>query len=169
MGSVYVLLMLFYLFIWLVSIGLTIVQIVALWKLYDKAGEPGWNVLIPVYGFMKMIKIATGSYKLAWIYLAFSGVYIISAFFIPFIMMFSTEDTVIYFVIIAYLALLILLIPMCIMAGYIYYMFAKAYGKSITFCVLSIFFSGITFIIMGLDKSTQYVGPNGIPQYKDYI
>ena len=59
-------------------------------------------------------------------------------------------------------------IPMIVLGGYISYMFAKSYGKSQTFCILSIFFGGITVLIMGFDKSTQYVGPKGEPQFNSF-
>ena len=62
----------------------------------------------------------------------------------------------------------IMVIPLYVIAGYTNYMFAKSYGKSTAFCVLSIFFSGIMVIIMGFDKNTYYVGPKGISQYDQY-
>jgi len=36
---------------------LAVLLIIAHWKIYTKAGEPGWAVLIPFYGIIVMLKI----------------------------------------------------------------------------------------------------------------
>lgn len=41
--------------VWLV---LAVFMIVALWKVFAKAGQPGWGVLIPIYNTYLMLKIA---------------------------------------------------------------------------------------------------------------
>lgn len=158
----------FYIFIFLISLALAILGIIAHWKLYEKAGEPGWSSIIPVYNFMQMIKIATGTFKLAWIYLALCGVYFIGTIGMTMIPLFAESEAAVAVMALAYLGLFVIMIPLYIIAGYTYYMFAKSYGKSDLFCVLSIFFSGITFLIMGFDASTSYVGPKGISQYNNY-
>jgi hypothetical protein len=43
--------MLFYLAVWIVSI-------IALWKVFTKAGQPGWASIIPIYNTYILIKIA---------------------------------------------------------------------------------------------------------------
>ena len=35
--------------VWIVSLIISIVAIVAMWKLFKKAGKPGWASLIPIY------------------------------------------------------------------------------------------------------------------------
>ncbi len=152
----------------LASLAMSVLQIIATWKLYEKAGEPGWSSIVPVYNFMQQIKIATGSFKLAWIYLGMMIAYILCVF-LYYVMSIVNE---------AYVALIlelgIILVCTVILFGaaaigmYTYYMFAKSYGKSQAFCILSIFFPQIMVIIMGFDKTTQYVGPKGVPQYNGY-
>ncbi len=39
---------------------LLVVQIVAYWKIFEKAGEPGWKAIIPVYSDYILYKIAWG-------------------------------------------------------------------------------------------------------------
>lgn len=51
---------------WLVMMAICIVCIVAEWKLFVKAGEPGWAVLIPFYGQYVLFKIAMGN---GWLFL----------------------------------------------------------------------------------------------------
>lgn len=50
------------------SLAATVLTIVALWKTYAKANEPGWAVLIPFYGDYVLFKIS-GKRKLFWAYL----------------------------------------------------------------------------------------------------
>jgi len=37
--------------------ALAVLQIVANWRIYEKAGQPGWAVLIPFYNFYVLLKI----------------------------------------------------------------------------------------------------------------
>lgn len=47
----------FCLFILLLVIALVIVMIIAWWKLFTKAGKPGWAALIPVYNLWVLFEI----------------------------------------------------------------------------------------------------------------
>lgn len=38
-------------------LGLIILPIVSYWKLFEKAGKPGWAVLIPIYSTLVMLEI----------------------------------------------------------------------------------------------------------------
>ena len=40
-----------------VSIILTILWIVALWKIFSKAGQPGWAAIVPIYNYIVWCKI----------------------------------------------------------------------------------------------------------------
>lgn len=152
----------------LASLAMAVVQIIATWKLYEKAGEPGWTSIVPVYYYMQQIKIATGSFKLAWIYLGLTAVYIVGCLVMSFSEFIENSDMADIILIVSVIICFITIIPICVIAGYIYYMFPKSYGKSQLFCILSIFFPQIMVIIMGFDKSTQYVGPKGVPMYNNY-
>jgi hypothetical protein len=39
-------------------LAVVIFEIVAFWKVYTKAGQPGWAVLIPIYNYYVFLKIA---------------------------------------------------------------------------------------------------------------
>lgn len=43
--------------IWLVSLAVAIVSIIAIWKIFVKAGEPGWAAIIPFYNLYTLFKI----------------------------------------------------------------------------------------------------------------
>jgi hypothetical protein len=52
-----------------VWLAVTVLMIAALWKVFVKAGEPGWAAIIPIYNFIVLLKI-TGK-PLWWIILLF--------------------------------------------------------------------------------------------------
>jgi len=41
----------------LISVGVTVFWIAAVWKVYTKAGEPGWASIIPIYNAYVFLKI----------------------------------------------------------------------------------------------------------------
>ena len=42
----------------ILCISILIIEIVALWFVLEKAGEPGWAAIIPIYNYLQVIKIA---------------------------------------------------------------------------------------------------------------
>lgn len=44
--------------IWLIAIAFLVLQVVGCWKLFEKAGQPGWKALIPVYADYTLYGIA---------------------------------------------------------------------------------------------------------------
>ena len=42
----------------IICIGIAILEIVALWFIFEKAQEPGWAAIIPIYNLLIVIKIA---------------------------------------------------------------------------------------------------------------
>lgn len=48
----------FILFWLLFSLVLTIIAIAGLWKMFTKAGKPGWAAIIPIYNVIVMIEMA---------------------------------------------------------------------------------------------------------------
>lgn len=43
---------------WIVYLAIIAVSIAGMWKMFEKAGEPGWTALIPVYNTYVMIKVS---------------------------------------------------------------------------------------------------------------
>ena len=41
----------------LIWLALMVVMIAAMWRLYTKAGEPGWAAIIPIYNVIVLLKI----------------------------------------------------------------------------------------------------------------
>jgi len=45
--------------VWIaIYMALTVLMIVTMWKLYTKAGQPGWGSIVPIYNMYLMFKIA---------------------------------------------------------------------------------------------------------------
>ena len=42
----------------LIVLAIVIFVIVAMWKVFEKAGHPGWGILIPIYNAYILVKIA---------------------------------------------------------------------------------------------------------------
>jgi hypothetical protein len=42
---------------WIVILLITVLMIVSMWKLYVKAGQPGWAAIIPIYNIWVLLKI----------------------------------------------------------------------------------------------------------------
>jgi len=47
----------FFAMFWIISLAVCILLIIAMWKLYEKAGQPGWASIIPVYNMVIMLHI----------------------------------------------------------------------------------------------------------------
>ena len=159
-----------YLIALLISIGIAVVKTIAMWKLFEKAGEPGWKSLIPFYNFFEMTRLATGKYTIAIVYCVLIVPYMICYMLGSFMQAFSDGEnagvlaTSLILVGVSMLALL----AIYVLFAYINYKFAQSYGKSTGFCIAMIFLSTIMTVVMGFDRNTYYVGPNGIQEEKYY-
>ncbi|RDU21799.1 DUF5684 domain-containing protein [Anaerosacchariphilus polymeriproducens] len=50
----------------MIYLALTVLGIVVMWKIFEKAGKPGWGSLIPIYNFYCIMDIAWGN---GWLFL----------------------------------------------------------------------------------------------------
>ncbi len=44
--------------IMIVWLAIVVLVIAAMWKVFEKAGEPGWAAIVPIYNFIVLLKIA---------------------------------------------------------------------------------------------------------------
>lgn len=138
------------------SFAVQILDIVASWMLFEKAGEHGWSAIIPVYNFIVKCKIAFGSYKQAEVYIAICAALVFLLAVIACIApMLNVPESVNYIlfavVMMCYLGLLVIL-------GIQNYHFGKVFGKSKAWNICMIFFAPVMIAIMGFSKNTVYVG-----------
>lgn len=54
----------------IIVLAIAIIQIIAMWKLFSKAGEKGWKSIIPIYNMVILFKISGLSPWLILVYLA---------------------------------------------------------------------------------------------------
>ncbi len=124
-----------------------IIMVVANWKIFTKAGQPGWMSIIPILNTFIIFKISWNT-MMFWIMLG-AGVLgsVLSTI--------AGEDGGILAIlgIICTLAMLVI--------GLIdTHKLSKSFGHGIGFTLGLIFLSPVFTLILGLGKS-QYIGPNG--------
>ncbi len=132
------------------SIVLGVLLIIAHWKMFTKAGQPGWKSIIPIYSDYVLFDLVWDT-KNFFIYLALSvGTYVLS--------MFSTNaqtgesnPIVAFLCLAAAIATLVWWIRLQLKT-------AAAYGKSTGFGVGLILLPNIFTLILGFGDA-QYVGP----------
>ena len=57
------------------SLVLSVVAIVAMWKIFQKAGEPGWAAIIPFYNMYILFKITWGNgWKFLFLLIPFANI-----------------------------------------------------------------------------------------------
>ena len=119
-----------------------IIQIIAGWQIFKKAGEPGWKSIIPVYNTYTTYKIAWKPMYF-WITLAISFVSgILSA------MSGSVIVTILSFIV---------SIAAIVIAVMFNHKLSKAFGHGVGFTIGLIFLHPIFMLILGFEKS-EYQG-----------
>ncbi len=124
-----------------IAIVLMILQIVAYWRIFEKAGEQGWKSLIPVYSDYVMYKLAWDA-RIFWVNIVLAILYSILGL-IPGIGVFF-----------AFLAIVLVLIIEVLFLVKL----AKAFGHGRRFAVGLLLLSPIFILILGFDRS-EYIGP----------
>ena len=69
---------------WIVVCAVAILEIAAMWKVFEKAGQPGWAAIVPIYNLVVILQIA--GKPIWWILLYFIP---IVSIIIAFMVMFS--------------------------------------------------------------------------------
>lgn len=118
-----------------IELVIAIAMIVAMWRIFTKAGEAGWKSLIPIYNFFVLYKIAWKQSAL-WL-----------TFLVTVLSMVCARS---------FLLFLIFLIVAYVLAIKFLHRLSKAFGKGILFTLGLIFFYPIFIMILGFG-SAQYV------------
>ena len=135
---------------------LYVITVIATWKIFKKAGEPGWKCLIPIYNYYLMYKIV-GMKNWFWWMIAIiicSSIAFAVNNFNPYTM---TEAQIANYDFGAHPAVLITLLILCVVAIYVEVVYAwrtsKVFGHGIGFFIGLLFFTPIFWLILGFDKS----------------
>lgn len=43
--------------VWVFYIALIVFELIVMWKIYEKAGQPGWASIVPIYNIIVLLKI----------------------------------------------------------------------------------------------------------------
>ena len=138
----------------LFSFGMAALQLFALWKIFKKAGRPGWQAIIPFYNMFVVAKI--GGTNIIWpiVVVAMPFISFISSFIFSFGMEminegpeFSALDAafsmfILFITILTYVATFIMMINL-----------AKKFGKPTIFGVGMAIIPIVFYLILAFDKS----------------
>ena len=60
------------------DLAIIVLLIVALWKIFEKAGKPGWAVLIPFYNFVVLLEIVKKPiWWIIWLFVPIANIVIV--------------------------------------------------------------------------------------------
>ena len=137
----------------IVSLVLCILLIIANWKIFTKAGEPGWKSIIPVYNFFTECKFVFGESGGLKYFIAFIAASIASG------IVSSVTGTDASNVPGAGPAILMLVIAVFLLVLEIIFLveLSRSFGYGVGFALGLIFLGGIFMLILGFGGS-QYVG-----------
>lgn len=125
----------------LIQVVIILLNIIGLFKIYQKMGKPGWKGIIPFYNMY-------GLYDELWDKKYFWGYLLAQAVMLnpssPSGLLFSVAD-------------LVLAVAMIVVVMKLYIKLAKAFGKGTGFGVLTFFFAPICLAILGFG-SAEYEG-----------
>jgi len=117
-----------------VVIIVSIIVIISMWKLYTKAGQPGWAVIVPVYGTIVLLRIIR---KPLW-WLAPMYLSVINLFLpIPILTIIATVVSMVFGI-------------------WSINLFIKKFGKSSGYTVGCIFFPFVFFPVLAFGTDTVY-------------
>ncbi len=129
-----------------ITLVLWVLQIIAYWKIFKKAGEPGWKSIIPVYSQYTLYK-ATWNVPMFWVWFVLT---IVTTVFAELV---QTPDPNIVLTIIAF----VLTIAFMVFTIMSYHKISKSFGHGVGFTLGLIFLWPIFILILGFGSS-QYRG-----------
>lgn len=115
--------------LWLIILAVCVIMLVCQWKIFSKAGQPGWKALIPFYNMWTLNQIVFGE-QYGWL------------MFASFVAVIPVIGSILALAWYVYMT-----IQMC-----------KAYGKSGGFAALIIFLPVIAYPMLAFGDA-QYMGP----------
>ena len=125
----------------LIQVVIILLNIIGLFKIYQKMGKPGWKGIIPFYNMYGLYDELWDK-KYFWVYLLAQAVMLNRSS--PSGLLFSVAD-------------LVLSVAMIVVVMKLYIKLAKAFGKGTGFGVLTFFFAPICLAVLGFG-SAEYEG-----------
>lgn len=131
-----------------ISITWYVVLVIANWKIFTKAGEPGWKSIIPIYNAYIVYKIA---WKTSWFWIG-----IILGAVVGLCSVFATSDAAAV-AMIANIISIILTIASIVITVVAQHKLSKSFGHGVGYTLGLIFLNPIFTLILGFGSS-QYQG-----------
>lgn len=142
------------------AIVLYVLTVIATWKIFKKAGEPGWKCLIPIYNVYIMYKIVGMAGWFWGILLVGILGYIVMALDGTSYLLIETQSSSINFDASAHIPTVIALLVMLVVDiwGSLLYAWrtSKAFGHGFGYFLGLLFFQPIFWLILGFDKSKYH-------------
>ncbi len=132
----------------LLYLAVVVFLIASMWKVFSKAGQPGWAAIIPIYNAIVFFRVIG---RPAWWLLVYIGVTVIYVYGIRMAVTGNSAGGLLSLV--GAIALLVL----CIID---YHRLSKSFGKGAGFTVGLILLSFIFLPILAFSNA-RYMGPNG--------
>ena len=123
-----------------------VLQVIADWKIFSKAGEPGWKSIIPIYNVIV-------EYGLCWTG-AMGAVYMILTVVLAVLRIGQNSPT--------WMVILAVVLSICALVIHIMQSLklARSFGKGTGFGICLILFGPIARVVLGLGSAT-YIGNKG--------
>ena len=134
------------------ALALVIIHIIALWKIFEKAGEPGWAALVPIYNGFVLLKIV--GMNPWWILIVFG------ANMLTQILSQIGRLSEFGFLILLPVSLLNMAISLYVIITTSINL-SRSFGKDNSFAIGLILVSPIFYAMLGFGQE-QYVGPNPV-------
>jgi hypothetical protein len=128
-----------------------LILIISYWMIYDKAGQPGWAILIPVYSLIVLFKIVGRPWSWLFWYLQLFPFYIL-------MFLYPSEIT----------ALLLFLsgVASLVFAVITTNSLSKSFGKNAGFTVGLLLLPIVFYPILAFGNA-KYIGPGGVAPGED--
>ena len=150
----------------ILSFAISILTIIGMWKTFEKANEPGWKVLIPVYNNYTLAKISE-CVRFFIIHLI-AGIIFVVFYVIFFLTILGAvitafggpvDDSMLspmFFV--SLIGIIVSAIIMFVMNILIAIKTAKVFGKGTLFALGLVFLPFIFYMILGFSNDVQFIG-----------
>ena len=155
-GGIYLAFMLAILAFWIFTLAIR-------WKMFEKAGVPGWKSIIPIYGdYIEYTIVWEG--KWFW-YTLLAGIGAVIAFFLGVFLGILVPYVGWLFALIGTLAAVAAVVFLEIISVVFYLQEAKAYGQGTGFALGLIFLPFVFKFFLGFDQDIVYHGPQPSPKF----
>lgn len=138
----------------IISLAITVLTIVAMWKIYAKAGVPGWSVLIPFYNAYMQFKFTWKTKMFWWLMICIIAAVVLALVVVTSAVATPTTDALTIGLGLVMMACIIAAVVIALISTV---KLAKAFGLNGAFAVGLLFLNVIFLCILAFGDA-KYVG-----------